>query len=72
MPVNMVVPKPYNFLPIISSSIGNRDCIYILTSIVPYKTHVLIYPIVGVINSSFQDSYPMLVYFVLSTLSTRY
>lgn len=71
MPVNIVVPKPYDFPPIIESYIGNRDCIFILTSIVPYEPHVLIEHKVRVINSGSQDSYPMLVYFVvLSALYT--
>lgn len=71
MPVNIVVPKPYDSPPTINSYTGNRDCVFILTSIVPYEPHVLIEHKVRVINSGSQDSYPMLVYFVvLSALYT--
>lgn len=65
MPIDIVISKPYDFPPIMSSYIGNKDCIFILTSIVPHEPHVLIEQKVVVTNSSFQDSYPMLVYFVV-------
>lgn len=64
-PVNIVIPKPYDFPPTISSYIGNRDFIVIPTSIVPHEPHVLIEQKVVTINLSFQDSYLMLVYFVV-------